>query len=230
MTIVAALLLAALGPMTLSEVGTGFTDILTAIPIIAGLAPMLAADEPRPIRYIVAGILVGLALGFKLTKHRLRNWPGGRRAGAARPLVAVTCLAIGGAIGTIMTGGVWSLMLWREFGNPFFPLLNSLFPSPEMREITLARSAVHSEGNSGWPGLSFHWLVSEISAAPELPFRDARFAMLCVLLPIAFIAQRKHARYFRERDLQLLIFFVASYAVWLIFVLDPAHMPSRWNC
>ncbi|WP_286144292.1 glycosyltransferase 87 family protein [Bradyrhizobium sp. NFR13] len=216
MTVVAALLLAALGPMTLSEVGTSFSDILTAIPIIAGLALILAADEPRPIRYIVAGLLVGLALGFKLTNIVFAIGLAGAALAAARPLVAVTCLAIGGAIGTIMTGGAWSLMLWREFGNPFFPLLNSLFPSPEMREITLLDRQFIPNGILDGLAYPFHWLVGNFRSS-ELPFRDARFAMLCVLLPIAFIAQMKHARaIFSRRDLQLLIFFVTSYAVWLI--------------
>ena len=35
---------------------------------------------------------------------------------------------IGGAVGAVATGGAWSLMLWREMGNPIFPL-STLFQS-----------------------------------------------------------------------------------------------------
>src|SRR3954452_23829985 len=41
----ASILIAACGPMTLSEVGTSFSDILTALPIVAGLILIVSADE-----------------------------------------------------------------------------------------------------------------------------------------------------------------------------------------
>ena len=40
----ASILIAAVGPMTLSEVGTSFSDILTALPIVAGCILILSAD------------------------------------------------------------------------------------------------------------------------------------------------------------------------------------------
>jgi hypothetical protein len=216
MTVVAAVLLAALGPMTLSEVGTSFSDILTAIPIVAGLGVMLGSDAPRPSRYLAAGFLVGLAVGFKLTNIVFAIGLAAAALAASRPLLAMICLAIGGAVGSVITGGAWSLMLWREFGNPFFPLFNSLFPSPEMQHTTLLDRQFIPDGF--WDGLvyPFYWLAG-INRSSELPFRDARFALLCVLVPIAILARVKAARaLFSRREWQLLIFFTASYAVWLI--------------
>jgi len=46
-TIGASLLIAAFGPMTLSEVGTSFADVLTSIPIIAALVLILGDGERR---------------------------------------------------------------------------------------------------------------------------------------------------------------------------------------
>src|SRR5437667_3472684 len=63
----ASILIAAVGPMTLSEVGTSFSDILTALPILAGCFLILSA-EGRHGRYILAGVLIGAAVGLKLTK------------------------------------------------------------------------------------------------------------------------------------------------------------------
>ncbi len=63
----AAILIAAVGPMTLSEVGTSFSDILTALPILAGCVLILSAGESNHGRYVLAGLLIGAAVGLKLT-------------------------------------------------------------------------------------------------------------------------------------------------------------------
>src|SRR4029079_17510614 len=65
--IVAAILIAAVGPMTLSEVGTSFSDILTALPILAGCVLILSTDGSHQGRTILAGLLIGAAVGLKLT-------------------------------------------------------------------------------------------------------------------------------------------------------------------
>lgn len=216
LTVAAAVVLAAFGPMTLSETGTSFSDILTAIPIIAGLALILAADEPRPLRYIGAGLLIGLAVGFKLTNIVFAIGLGAAALAAARPLMAMTCLAISGTIGTAFTGGAWSLMLWREFGNPFFPLVNSLFPSPEMNPVTVLDRQFIPRSFLDGLAYPFYWLVGDFRSS-ELPFRDARFAMLFVLVPIVIVSRIKVARaLLSRREWQLLIFFAASYAAWLL--------------
>src|SRR3984893_152759 len=45
LTLAAAVAIAAFGPMTLSEVGTSFADILTALPVITGVALIMSAGE-----------------------------------------------------------------------------------------------------------------------------------------------------------------------------------------
>src|SRR3954469_11656423 len=67
-TLAAAVMLAAFGPMTLSEVGTSFSDILTALPVIAALSLILTAEQShRARRLLLAGLLLGAAVGLKLT-------------------------------------------------------------------------------------------------------------------------------------------------------------------
>ena len=127
----AAILIAAVGPMTLSEVGTSFSDILTALPIVAGCILILSAEE-RHGRYILAGLLIGAAVGLKLTNVVYALGAAAAVLAAGRPLLATLCLGVGGAIGAVATGGVWGLMLWREMGNPIFPLFNGIFQSREL--------------------------------------------------------------------------------------------------
>ena len=45
MAVLASVVIAAFGPMTLSEVGTSFADILTALPVIAGLGLILSVER-----------------------------------------------------------------------------------------------------------------------------------------------------------------------------------------
>src|ERR1700737_3520657 len=98
-TLAAALVIAAFGPMTLSEVGTSFADILTALPVIAGLGLILSANAPHRTRYLIAGMLIGGAVGLKLTNMIFFLGAGASLLFAARPLMALSYFAIGGAIG-----------------------------------------------------------------------------------------------------------------------------------
>ena len=106
----ASILIAAVGPMTLSEVGTSFSDILTALPIVGGCILILSA-EGRHGRYILAGLLIGAAVGLKLTNVVYALGAAAAVLAASRPLLATCCLGIGGAIGAVATGGAWGLML-----------------------------------------------------------------------------------------------------------------------
>jgi hypothetical protein len=61
----------------------------------------------------------------------------------------------------------------------------------------------------------FYWLVGDFRSS-ERPFRDARFALLAVLILIAIGARLRAATVrLTRRDLQLLIFLTVSYAAWL---------------
>ena len=66
-TLAASVIIAAFGPMTLSEVGTSFADILTALPVIGGLGLILSAKAQDRTAYVLAGLLIGAAVGLKLT-------------------------------------------------------------------------------------------------------------------------------------------------------------------
>ena len=154
LTVAASVLLAAFGPMTLSEVGTSFSDILTALPIVAGVTLILAAEQTQRARTLfLAGLLLGAAVGLKLTNVVFALGAAAALLPSARPALALGWLTLGGAIGSAATGGAWSLMLWREFGNPVFPLFGGLIPSPELHASN-SRPPVHSARISRCAGLS----------------------------------------------------------------------------
>jgi hypothetical protein len=211
----ALVLIAACGPMTLSEVGTSFSDILTALPIVAGFILILTADGSQRLRYLLAGLLLGAAVGLKLTNVVFALGAAAAVLLSARPLAATICLALGGAIGGLATGGAWSLMLWREMGNPIFPLFNGVFQSKELAPNNIMDMQFLPK--SFWDALAypFYWLLGDHRSS-EYPFRDARFAVAMVLM-LAGIGARlaKRAAIFTRCDLQFFVIFAVSYAAWL---------------
>src|SRR5258707_5041194 len=130
-TLAASVIIAAFGPMTLSEVGTSFADILTALPVIGGVGLILSARAEDRRSFVLAGLLIGAAAGLKLTNMVFFIGAAGSLLFAARPLAALSYFLLGGAIGALGTGGAWSWMLWRQFGNPGVRLFYSVFRSPE---------------------------------------------------------------------------------------------------
>jgi hypothetical protein len=211
----ASILIAAVGPMTLSEIGTSFSDILTALPIVGGCILILSADEKHYGRYVLAGLLIGAAVGLKLTNVVYALGAAAAVLAASRPLVATLCLGVGGAIGAVVTGGAWSVMLWREMGNPIFPLFNAVFQSPELVPMNIMDWQFMPKGFLDALAYPFYWLVGD-NRSSEHPFRDARFAVAMVLIAAgigrSLIARTK---IFTQRDVQFLLFFIVSYAAWL---------------
>ena len=210
----ASILIAAVGPMTLSEVGTSFSDILTALPILAGCFLILSA-EGRHGRYILAGVLIGAAVGLKLTNVVYALGAAAAVLVASRPLKATFCLGVGGAAGALATGGAWGLMLWREMGNPIFPLFNAVFQSPELVPMNIMDWQFLPRGMLDALAYPFYWLVGD-NRSSEYPFRDARFAVASVLIVLGIgrgLVTRTDI--FTRRDTQFLLFFAVSYATWL---------------
>jgi hypothetical protein len=214
-TIATSVVIAAFGPMTLSEVGTSFADILAAMPVIAGLGLILSANAEQRTRHIIAGILIGGAVGLKLTNMVFFIGAFASFLVAARPRMALSWFAIGSVIGGLVTGGAWAWMLWQQFGNPVFPFYNTIFRSPEAPIAAIAD--VRFMPRSLWEAAAypFYWLIGDHRSS-EGPFRDPRFAILCVLLVASAGAGFfSKVRVFTRSDKQFLIFFAVAYVMWL---------------
>jgi Glycosyltransferase family 87 len=215
-TLLASLGIAAFGPMTLSEVGTSFADILTALPLIAGLGFILSADEDRGRDMIVAGLLIGAAVGLKLTNMVFLIGAGTCLLLAQRPLPAMARFAGGSAVGAIVTGGFWSWKLWQEFGNPVFPFYNTVFRSPEAPLAAIADVRFMPRGLLDAAAYPFYWLVGDHRSS-EWAFRDPRFAVLIVVFALALGARLLwKEKIFQRRDKQFLLFFAVAYGMWLL--------------
>jgi hypothetical protein len=215
-TILASVVVAAFGPMTLSEVGTSFADILCAVPVIAGLGLMLLARERQAVCLVIAGLLVGASVGLKLTNITFLIGAGTSLLVAESPLGAMGSFAVGSVTGALATGGAWAWALWEQFGNPVFPFFNTTFRSPEVPLEPIIDVRFMPHGLLDAAAYPFYWLVGDHRSS-EWAFRDPRFAVLIVLFAMTVGASLlRNAQVFRQRDKQFLLFFVVTYGMWLL--------------
>jgi len=139
----AATCVAAVCALVLTEIGTSFADITAAIPAVLGVAlwlKALAASRLRGRAFALSGLCFGLAVALKLTSvpFAVAAYASLMLLWCVRPDVGWRDLAVFG--GTMAAGfaagyGYWGFQLWREFGNPFFPLFHAFFQPPEVLAV-----------------------------------------------------------------------------------------------
>jgi hypothetical protein len=129
--------LAYVNPILMQQIGSTFADITTTILVLSGwLLLARAVSSPRALRgFLYAGLLLGAATALKPTNavHAVsavavlialpRTWYGRLRHGLGYGLAL--------AFGFFCVSAPWSYRLWHAFRNPFFPLMNSVFRSPQ---------------------------------------------------------------------------------------------------
>jgi glycosyl transferase family 87 len=214
--VLASVVIAAFGPMTLSEVGTSFADILTALPVLTGLGLILSADERHVVRFVTAGLLIGAAVGLKLTNATFLIGAATALLAFKHPVRKIGAFALGSSTGGLATGGTWALMLWRQFGSPVFPFFNNIFRSPEAPIASLADGRFLPHGVLDAVAYPFYWLIGDHRSS-EFAFRDPRFAVVIALVAITIGAGilRNAQMIFRQRDNEFTLFFIVSYGSWL---------------
>jgi hypothetical protein len=179
--------LAAVNPVLLQQLGSSFADITTAELVLAGwLLLAQAVRTPCTIRVICAALLLGAATALKMTNavHAI--------AAAALLLLLPGSPAVktryGALYATVTAASFasvvspWAYRLSARFGNPFFPLLNNIFRSPQFTTEPLRhlRFIPSSLGEALWR--PFAMLDPSYMVHEELMAPDSRYAVLCVLI------------------------------------------------
>jgi hypothetical protein len=139
---VCAVVFAFLNPILIQQLGSSFVDVSTASLVLGGwLLLARAVQTPRASLIVCAGVVLGAATALKMTN-------------AVHALSAVALLLMlprqpldklryaVGYTGTLalsfaVVAGPWAYRLALRFGNPFFPLLNGAFRSPEFTTESL---------------------------------------------------------------------------------------------
>lgn len=216
----AATVIGVTGAAGASQAITTFNEIQTALLVVASLTlvlPDAGGRLPQAGRVALAGVLVGLAVGLKLTAMVYL-------VGAMVALLAwrlrradIRGLAVyggGAAGGILLSHGAWSWVLYERFGNPVFPFFNAIFRSPWESPANFADMRFFPADWWGYLTYPFEWAFSASTAVAELPLRDPRLALLLVA---ALLLAAVHATVRLGRPvLFVIVFAVVSYVVWLV--------------
>lgn len=185
-------LTAATASATLSQAGTTFNEIQTALLILGGVfwllrgIDRLAQGGPAPARLpwgaaLGAGTLFGLAAGMKLTAGTFAPAACLALLAVARPLAWFRlCLAFsaGWALGFLPPFAWWALFLWERFESPTFLLFNAIFRSPWYPPESFFDARFFPRDALQWMFYPFHWAIrTRSSMVTELALRDPRLAI-----------------------------------------------------
>jgi hypothetical protein len=207
------------GAITAAEAGTTVTDVWQSLFGLSAILCLLRALEGAPRRHVgLAGILIGMACGLKLT---FIAWAAGSAltvgilvATRRLSLAAFMVFALGGIAGYLATGGWWAWRLWSAFGNPVFPLFNDLFHSPWAPAERLNDLNFLPQDWTDIITFPLHWLIGDSTPGAEISIRDPRYfvgllaSVTC--LGAAFVRGDRQAQ-----RLLLALLFLGTYLIWL---------------
>ena len=217
-------------PMALSEAGTTIVDLLLATPVLLAYYLLLQRETASASRRscVVAGILLGVAAGLKLTNAPFAiGAPLFLLAGTASPrqrAIDLVQLVLGGMAGFVVVAGYWHFELWRHFGSPTFPYFNDIFHSPDAPAVSLRDSRFVT--TSAWDVVRYpvYWLFGGsptpglLSPASETDPKDARFVLILLVAPAALAVhacRRDQPRLLARPATGLLLAWALDYLVWL---------------
>ena len=220
-----------MGAGALSEVGTTFHDLTLSPLILGSLVLLIRAGYGSLMATLTAGAMVGIAVGLKYTFALYApglavvviclTAPGWRRR--ARALVV---WGSGLCVGFAVAAGPWMLRLWVAYGTPTAQYLNGVFRSPYFEPWSFEDHRFLPKTVLQAVAFPLYFVLSRMPVAGEARFREARFAVLYVLI-IAIVAKivadrlasRGSATSSAEGlwprlDVALIAFSVISYVLW----------------
>lgn len=224
-----SIIIAMTGFATLSQVGTSSNEIIVSTMIMTSTyllyKEIFILNKERWNKFILAGFIMGVALGLKLTVviycvsmgitlivfHKKLQTP-----------VKTICLfALSGLLGFLMVNGWWMLILYEHFGNPVFPYFNNLFKSPYYAFEFLTYKDFYKKTLSDYflfPYEASFQFSEQITA--ETPMLDVRLALGYTLLWIVLITGifRRNLQQQIKCNMNiafLIVFVCISYVIWL---------------
>jgi hypothetical protein len=180
--------LAFMNPVLIQQIGSCFADITTAELALGGWLLLAGAVRvPRNSKVMYAGLILGVASALKLSNAlsavsafaMLTMLPLGWRGKVRYGLLYSISLGIGFSV----VAGRWAYRLAQQFGNPFFPMFNSVFRSPEFTTESMGatyRFIPESIGAALWRPFAMIDPVRNVHE--ELSAPDPRYAVLVVLI------------------------------------------------
>lgn len=205
-----------LGATQLAQLGASFGDTLVSLPVLAAYAVTFACAGLTMPQAALAGLLVGGAVGIKLTCAPFA-------LGLLATVIVLTwntpqrwrvpATAIGmAAFGFLVFDGFWLWHLYREFGNPLHPMFGNLFGREHAAALGrdtrfLPRSPWE------WPLYPLVWLWQP-QRVSEQSFFDLRVPLAFLVLPVLLWRGNGDSGT-RDRVRGLALSLAIAYSAWL---------------
>jgi len=237
------------GPVFICELGASENDTLISLFVLASILVLIRnltlhdtlSSRNGRIALIVAGALLGFAVGLKLTitiyavgtavalLFVAKNW--------RERFTAVGIWGVAFIVGFAISAGHWMATLWSAYGNPLFPFYNHIFASPYFEAVELSDKRYMPQTLFQALTYPFQFFTRTRFTYLSYDFRDSRYAVvyvLAILYLISLLVRRISASKPDKRDKKkseknppkrillgrseqfLLIFFLVSYIVWQV--------------
>lgn len=208
------------GAAAASQAITTFNETQTSLLVVAGLWLVMPYHDERRVSVglaAFAGILIGVAVGLKLTAMVyliaagiallacLRKWTDVRR---------FIAFGTGALLGIAAAHGPWSWMLYEKFGNPVFPFFNAIFRSPWEQYSNWADERFFPNSVFDWVVYPFYWAFEPNTLTSEVAVRDPRLLLLLFLSILLIICHLTICRLGRPLVF-VVVFGVFAYVIWL---------------
>jgi Glycosyltransferase family 87 len=174
-------------PMALSEIGTSFTDISTAIFILCSVLLLGLYDQHRSFHtrnvLLLCGLIIGLATGLKLTNGAYAlGLSAAVMVGEKGRFARAAWFGLGAVVGFLLSAGYWHYEVWANFGNPLYPFYNAIFKAEGFPAISIRDASFIPSNFLDAILLPWEWCFSGLHRGAEIQFRDIRYAVIIYLL------------------------------------------------
>ena len=197
-------------------VGTSMLDPWLAALMLGGVLLLVDPDALGARRALIAGALFGAAAALKYSNAVFALAAlvlvFGR---SARVLLAYTA---GASLAVAVLAGPWCVALFREFGNPVFPLFNAWFRSPYAPPVNLVSERFSPHGIVDALTLPLRMMTVGRSVYIETPAPDVRVAALiaaALALPLLRSASAS-PRALRLEDRRTFAFLAFAGVLWVL--------------
>jgi len=201
-------------------VGTSYLDPLLAPLVLGGLLLLLEEDGASR-RATFAGLLFGAATALKYSNvfFAVAAFPLALAVPGRNRLPACLGYIAGGAVAFGALAGPWLALMYRDFANPVFPLMNGWFQSPYAPSFNMASARFALDGWGAVLSFPFRMAVLGSSLYSEILAPDIRFAMLALAaFAVAGVSAARRAappQALRSVDWRCFAFFAGGTALWL---------------
>jgi hypothetical protein len=237
------------GPVFICELGASENDTMISLFVLASVLLLIRnlalhdalSSRKGRIALIVAGALMGLAVGLKLTitiyaigtavalLFVAKNW--------SDRLISVCLWCAAFLVGFAITAGHWMATLYSAYGNPLFPFYNHIFQSPYFEATELVDRRYMPQTLFQSLTYPFQFFARTRFTYLSYDFRDSRYAVtyvLAILFLLSLLFRRVFASKSDARDKKkseknpskwirlerserfLLLFFLVSYIIWQV--------------